>query len=283
MADVHVTGAARCTRARALERRGRQLPGDIAEECAALAMGREHARDVEVRAHDQLRCCVIASDIREQKQRQESAPAAVHIHPPPSLHVVAAVDVATRRRPDPSCWGTAPEACHRHPFTGTGTAGTEEGVVHAQEGRRLACRRRTQGRRDMGSARRARSTSPRSRGSTPRPRSSLSMTSTHALTASGATAPRTTTNPSMQNSPIDAAISPTRRRSRSETPADSTGPRRSPSSRFLHRALVPESNQVSVGIGELGPRSPNRTSAGHGRTRLPVPDQSLNVVSTSAT
>src|SRR6266545_655475 len=93
MADVHITCAAGCTRARPLERRGGQPPGYVAREYAALAIGREQPRDVEVRSRDQLRWRVIASDIREQKQCQEPAPAAVNIHPPPSVHVVAAIDV----------------------------------------------------------------------------------------------------------------------------------------------------------------------------------------------
>jgi hypothetical protein len=58
---------------------------------------------------------------------------------------------------------------------------------------------------------------PGSRGSTPRARSSFSMTSTHALTTSAATAFLTTRNPSAQKSSIDAAISLTRRRSSSQT------------------------------------------------------------------
>jgi hypothetical protein len=49
-----------------------------------------------------------------------------------------------------------------------------------------------------------------SRGSTPRPRSSFSMTATHARTVSGATAPRTTRNPSAQKLSMVAVISLTK-------------------------------------------------------------------------
>src|SRR5262249_14388589 len=93
MTDIHVSGTARGISPWALERRPRQGTEHVAKEHPTLAKARQHARDVEVRAHQDLRRGVLRANIREQEQCQKAPAATVHIHPPLASHVVAAVDV----------------------------------------------------------------------------------------------------------------------------------------------------------------------------------------------
>src|SRR5215831_1740554 len=93
MTDIHIPGTARGIRPWALERRPWQVTEHVAKEHPTLAKARQHARDVEVRAHQDLRRGVLRADIREQEQCQKAPAATVHIHPPLAMDVVAAVDV----------------------------------------------------------------------------------------------------------------------------------------------------------------------------------------------
>jgi hypothetical protein len=139
MADVHVASAACCPDARALERRVGQMSGDVTEEYAGLAIRRENARDIEVRSHDQFRRGVDIFDIREQKQRQEAAMAAVQVHPPAPLRLVATVDVPTGVAGVPRAWepnGKGPTDS----VTLNPTSGTEKHVVQFPKDRGRPCR-----------------------------------------------------------------------------------------------------------------------------------------------
>src|SRR5262249_4451995 len=93
MADIHVTGVSCGMGAQALERRRRQGFDYIAEEHTSLAKRCEYARDVEVRTDEWFCRGVLWTDIREQEQRQEPAMATVHVHPPLTIHFIAAVNV----------------------------------------------------------------------------------------------------------------------------------------------------------------------------------------------
>jgi hypothetical protein len=93
VADIHVAGAACRMGTRALEGRRRQISDHVAKEHSSFAKGREQARDVEVRADEELCRGVLWTDIREQEQRKEPAVATVHVHPPLAIHLVAPVNV----------------------------------------------------------------------------------------------------------------------------------------------------------------------------------------------
>src|SRR5438093_4421871 len=83
MTYIHIPGAPGCSSSRSAERGGRQL--DVAVEHASLAEWCKHARHIEVRSHENFRWCVLIAHVREQEQHQESATAALHVHPPPSV------------------------------------------------------------------------------------------------------------------------------------------------------------------------------------------------------
>ena len=107
---------------------------DVTIEHAALTKRREHARDVEVRANDELGRRIVVADVGEQEQRQESPPTAAYVGPPCAVDVVAAIDVPARiagiaqaGEPD----GKRPT----DPFASDPAAGAEELVV-----RRPKCR-----------------------------------------------------------------------------------------------------------------------------------------------
>lgn len=95
MADIHVTGSASCSSTRALEGRSGESFGHVAEEHTLGAKWGEYAGNVEMRPYQDLRRRIRIADVREQEQRQEPAASAVHVGPPLSVHVVAAVDVPT--------------------------------------------------------------------------------------------------------------------------------------------------------------------------------------------
>jgi hypothetical protein len=65
----------------------------VPEKHPSFAEGREHGRDVEVRADEKLRWGLLCTNIREQEQRQEPTMATVHIDPPLAVYIVAAVNV----------------------------------------------------------------------------------------------------------------------------------------------------------------------------------------------
>src|SRR5438445_2984782 len=96
MADIHITGSASGADTRALEGRSREISGHVAEEHTPGAKWCEHAGNVEMRSHHDLRRCIRVADVREQEQRQESTTSTVHVDPPLSVHVIATVDVPPR-------------------------------------------------------------------------------------------------------------------------------------------------------------------------------------------
>ena len=91
MTYIHIPAEPGCSSSRSEERGGRQL--DVAVEHASLAEWCKHAWHIEVRSHENFRWCVLIAHVREQEQHQESATAALHVHPPPSVDIVTAVDV----------------------------------------------------------------------------------------------------------------------------------------------------------------------------------------------
>src|SRR5262249_4235700 len=129
MTDIHAAGTARGIRPWALERRPRQGAKHVAKEHPTLAKGRQHAWDVEVRAHQDLRRGVLRADIREQEQCQKATAATVHIHPPLAIDVVAAVDVPPGvprvLQAGEADRNGAPDALARYPL-----AWSEERVIH---------------------------------------------------------------------------------------------------------------------------------------------------------
>ena len=112
---------------------------------------------------------------------------------------------ASRRHRDPSCWGTEPEGFHQ--LLHAEPNDRVRGARHTFSTALATCRQpRTQRPQDKGNGRRAPSTL--------RDRADLQIasavrfrTATHARTTSGATAPRTTRNPSAQKSSMKVAIS----------------------------------------------------------------------------
>src|SRR5438445_13169365 len=85
-----------------------------------------------MRSDDELRRCIVVTDVREQEERQESTAAAAHIDPPRSVHVVATVDVPAGVAGIAHA-GEADRKGSTHPFAPRPTAGSEQRVVHLPE------------------------------------------------------------------------------------------------------------------------------------------------------
>src|SRR5262245_19683476 len=120
----------------ALERRHRQVTDHVAKEHPSLAKGREHARNVEVRADYYLCRGVLRTNIREQEQRQEPAAPTVHIYPPlAAIHLVAAVNVPASV-PRILHAGETQRNASSHVLPPNPTVWSEKRVVHLLERRR---------------------------------------------------------------------------------------------------------------------------------------------------
>jgi hypothetical protein len=108
------------------------VPSHVPEKHPSLAKGREHARDVQVRADEDLRWGILQTDICEQEQCQKPSMATVDVHPPLAIHIVAAVNMPARI-PRILQTGEAHWNASSHTLSSNPTVRSEKRVVHLPE------------------------------------------------------------------------------------------------------------------------------------------------------